>query len=152
MEKILLGLLKSTHKIKLKEALITKLIKSNQQQSPQFNLNSFIDDIENQWSISTLAFDLSAGSYDLKNSESFLEHYDGVSESLKYLLVFQKKCFKSNLKEVDNIVIPKPYTDLLTHLLNLIKLTFVAQFKSPKPKRTQAKCVHARSLVEICMR
>ena len=74
MEKILLGLLKSTHKIKLKEALITKPIESNQQQSPQFNLNSFIDDIEKQWSIGTLAFDFSAGSYDLKNSESFLEH------------------------------------------------------------------------------
>lgn len=43
---------------------------------------------------------------------------------------------------MDNIVIPKPYTDLLTHLLNLIKLTFL-----PNLNRSNLS-VHKQS---VCM-
>jgi hypothetical protein len=129
MEKIVTGLLKSTHNIKLKNALFQKLIEGKQLPSASFNLNEFIDDIEKQWSIGlNLNLDLTNlnKTNTNQNYESLLAHYDLISNSLNYFLKWQEEQINNKLQlNLNNEDVFKPYSDLITHLINLIKITFL---------------------------
>ena len=123
MEKILIGVLKSSHKIKLKEALISKITESSQTPSLSFNLSEFVDDIEQQWHIG-VNLNTDQLTYDVNlNYHAFLSHSDLITSCLKYIFAYQETV--QSREEASAAFVLKSYQDLLTHLLNLVKLTFL---------------------------
>lgn len=108
MDKIIIGLLKSNHNIKLKKALLEKLIEknNNNSQSEVLDINKFIYELENIWCI---------GDYlqvTLDQYESLKQHADVIIAVLKY-------AFKQQTKQIN-------FDDLITNcLITKIKLTIL---------------------------
>ena len=113
MEKIVIGLLRSQHNVKIKRAFIEKLITSHNEPSANYTLKELINDIELLWSIG-IKPDLNGIKQD--SYESFVSHYDIIKSILNYFLLRE---------ETQQQIIEINIQQLITHLINLIKMTFL---------------------------
>jgi hypothetical protein len=129
MEKILLGVLKSSHSIKLKKVLLDKFISDSesatstaqQQLSVDFSLIEFIRELESIWNIGNVALIGRKGDY-----ESLSSHYDLVRSVLKRLFVHQEKLNAAYLVEQRSEQIGE-FGELVSHVSNSIKATFAVK-------------------------
>ena len=113
MDAILLGLLKSSHKIQIKKAFIDKLIHAGTAPQVDFDLVKFFASIEAIWR-------MNGQEDDTPNYESFLSHYDLVKSILIYFL----ECEIKSSSSVSFEIVQDKFQALLSHLIGLIKLTF----------------------------
>ncbi len=112
MENIFIGLIKSDHNVRFKKAMIEKLIASKSEPSANYTLRDLMNEIEILWSIGQDA-DSNAKKCCATASlcDSFGMHYDLNKSILAYFI-------KRDLNALN-------IQDLMTHLINLIKIFFM---------------------------
>jgi len=119
MEKLAIGLLRSSNRIQIKRAFIEKLISSESLPSPNYNLTNFISELESLWSIQN------SDSSDLNKLkdryDSFQIHYNLIQSIVNYFLTLEVKSIASDLNL--NLIEHK-IQNLLAHFSDLVKSVF----------------------------
>lgn len=125
MEKLAIGLLRSSNSIQIKKAFVEKLISSGSQPSPNYNLTDFISELESLWSIQNTS-DADSNNVDkLKTKyDSFQTHYNLIQSIVNYFLALEVKKIASDQNGQNLKFIETKIQDLLTHFNSLIKTIF----------------------------
>ena len=132
MEKLVVAILKSEHNVKLKKALVDKLlVNETARPSAGFNMKDFLFELERLWSIGAIGLDALSDTTGYETGkqlfvkkkakyESFKEHSAILSSVLKYLF---KSCDNSIAGQLCQETHEEE--DWCQHLVNLIKLYFL---------------------------
>jgi len=119
MEKIVIGLLRSQYNVKIKQSIISKIIESKTKPSVTHSSQDLLTDIELLWSIGQDPDFNSNKRCDISLIyESLLEHYDLIKLILNYYLSLEET-------QSTDCIIETYIQKLITHLVNLIKITFM---------------------------
>lgn len=122
MEKIAIGLLRSSHTVPIKKAFIEKLIKSGSTPSHDYTVNDFIFEIETIWNIQYNSIAITDLIKIKANFASFQKHFLLIQTILNYFL----ECQIKKLSETNTELIEKKFQELLLHLINLIKSKLIS--------------------------